>query len=232
MAKLSDLVRCTSDVTGTAEPTVREISRRLREGGLIHTGRGGRYGGAHMTRRDAASLLTGLLIAKSSPIAFADLASVSKQHLNLTAHDAHGKQMILARWSREAKLPGLCKLEVGHTFGDAFEALLGSFASGEFERTMPEWGAVNLDVAIHSPRPFRTRPDQEAIIELDSDAHGDVRMFYLRHRHGDLGDAAAPRKWRDISTEPQSDLLVAASISLPTLKSIGLLLKDPGGHYG
>src|SRR4029077_11225564 len=91
MAKLSELVLRTAEVTGIPEATVREVSRRLREGGLIQTGKGGRYGGAGMTPKDAASLLTGLLIVKASSTPFNEIASLTKDHLRaLTSHVGHG----------------------------------------------------------------------------------------------------------------------------------------------
>src|SRR6476660_7040151 len=66
MAKLSDLISCTSAIMGVPFPTVQEVSRRLREAGIIQTGKGGRYGGIGMTPSDATSLLTTLLIMRAS----------------------------------------------------------------------------------------------------------------------------------------------------------------------
>ena len=66
VAKLKDLVERCSEVTGVPLPTVREISRRLRENDLIQTGVGGRYGGADMKPEHAASRLTALMIVKTS----------------------------------------------------------------------------------------------------------------------------------------------------------------------
>src|SRR5271170_3484731 len=101
MAKLSDLILCTSEVTGIPEGTVREISRRLREDGLIGTGKGGRYGGAEMTPNDAASLLTALLIVRASSISLSDIARLTKGHLKgLTSHNPRGHRMVLGGWDR------------------------------------------------------------------------------------------------------------------------------------
>jgi hypothetical protein len=58
-------------------PTVREISRRLREARLIRQGKGGRYGAVQiMTPDDAASLLTALMLVKASAASFSAVARV------------------------------------------------------------------------------------------------------------------------------------------------------------
>jgi hypothetical protein len=59
MAKLSDLVLRSSEITGVPLPTVREISRRLRENHLIQTGVGGRYGGLTVERPASCSKVMG-----------------------------------------------------------------------------------------------------------------------------------------------------------------------------
>lgn len=61
MAKLGNLVQTTAEVTGNAQPRVKETARRVREAGYIQTGSLGRYGGADMMPTDAANLLLGLL---------------------------------------------------------------------------------------------------------------------------------------------------------------------------
>src|SRR5262249_12272844 len=133
MAKLSNLILQTADVTGIPEATVREISRRLREGGLIKTGRGGRYGGADMTPNDAAYLLSGLLIARATSLSFTDIAAMAASLMKgLTSHHPRGHRMIPARWDPRLELSELCKLKAGHSFGEAFVALIASFMNGEF----------------------------------------------------------------------------------------------------
>src|SRR6516164_9520342 len=81
MAKLSDLISCCSDVTGVPPAAVREISRRLREGRLIRTGTGGRYGGADMTHDDASSLLTALLIDRTTSVSLSQIVWLTRSHL-------------------------------------------------------------------------------------------------------------------------------------------------------
>src|SRR5690242_721425 len=117
MAKLSDLVVQTSQVTGIGEATVRELARRLREAELIGTGKGGRYGGADMSSRDAARLLTGLLIVRATSLPLNEIAALTSIYLKgIKAHTGRGKQMVLARWDRNLGLHALCELDRGHTF--------------------------------------------------------------------------------------------------------------------
>src|SRR6266849_2432707 len=119
MAKLSDLILCTSEITGIPQATVREVSRRLREGHLIQTGKGGRYGGADMMPRDAVILLTALLIVRGFSVPFTNVASLTRGYLRLTAHRPYRDRMVWARWDRRLALAQLCRLESGHTFEDA-----------------------------------------------------------------------------------------------------------------
>jgi hypothetical protein len=230
MAKLSDLVLQTSEVTGIPVPAVREMSRRLREGGLIGTGKGGRYGGAEMTPSDAASLLTALLIMRASSVSLTDIVPLTKSYLrNLKSHSPRGHQMRLGRWHRALRLPELCRLSPGHTFEDALIALIVSFSNGDFERRMPEFDFVELNVRIISPR-----PTPEAKIEFYTHAFGRVELFYIRPREADIYDTTGRRKWSDIRAPggPLFDLVVGAEIRDQTLKSIGLLLKNAETKHG
>jgi hypothetical protein len=234
MAKLSDLILRTSEVTGIAEATVREVSRRLREGGLIQTGKGGRYGGASMTPKDAASLLTGLLIVKASSPSFAEIASSTKDHLeSLTSHVGVGHRMVLARWNPRLGLAELCELKSGHTFGDALAVLISLFSNGEFERGMTKWGWVDLEIRIFSPKPgqFRTLEPQ-AEIEFKTEAFGNSTLNYFRRRIAKRVEVRAPRKWSEIGEGAMFDLTVGAIIKQDTLKSIGLLIKNAESSNG
>jgi hypothetical protein len=228
MAKLSELIMRTAAVTGTPEATVREISRRLREGGLIQTGKGGRYGGADMTPRDVACLLSGLLIVRASSVSFADIASVAKSHLDgLTSHIPRSHRMIPARWDRRLELSELCKLKVGHGFGEAFAGLIASFANGEFEQRMTKWRWVRVAVTIYSPRPIPFRTEEpEAAIEFETEAFGRSYLHFIRRRGAERTEMIAPSKWSDINEEMHCDLSVGAEISSATLKSLGLLLQN------
>jgi hypothetical protein len=228
MAKLSDLIQCTSEVTGIPVSTVREIGRRLRESGIISTGKGGRYGGADMTPKDAASLLTGLLISRVSCVSLAEIPSLTGVHLkDLTAHEPRVRGLVLARWDRRLELSPLCQLEPGHSFADGFAALITSFVNGEFERRMAKWGWVHVYVEIVSPIPLGSRVAQpDAMIFLDTKAFGDSTLYYIRRRDASGLTAVAPNKWSDIKGGPQLDLRVGAQIRDSTLKSVGLVLRS------
>ena len=219
MAKLSDLVLRTSEVTGVSLPTVREISRRLREGGLIHTGKGGRYGGAKMAPNDAARLLTALLIAGASTFSLADIVSLTKKYLALRAHGARGQRLALTRWGRQLGLPELCELKTGHTFDEAFTALMVSFLNGQYERRRAKWnwGSVLLTI--------ETDPEPQAQITIAGDGYWS--LFYVRRAAADHINPAAAKKWSDIPENQTFDLTVRSQITEMTLKCIGLLLRKP-----
>jgi hypothetical protein len=226
MAKLSDLVLRSSEITGVPLPTVREISRRLRENHLIQTGVGGRYGGADMTPEHAAGLLTALMIVRTSATSMRSVARLTRSHLeDLKSYSG--------RWSRVLALPQLRGLKPAHTFGDAFTALLASIADGDLERAIKKWALdkphgtgsfFELTVKIDSPKPFL-----QASIEFHTPSR--LTMFYARPRDK-LTLEDWPRRWSDISEEPGYDLRVSATLQESTLKSIGLLLRNSEVEYG
>ena len=228
MARLSELVERTAEVTGIPEATVREVSRRLREGGLIQTGKGGRYGGADMTPTDAASLLTGLLIVKASAVSFAEIASLTKVHLSrLTSHSARGHRVVSARWDRRLELSAFCRLKSGHVFGDAVAALIASFSNGEFERRMPKWGWVEVSIHVYSSKATASSVrNPEAAIDFETEALGHSGLLYIERRTAERIQASPASKWSDIAEGRNSDLLVGAHIRDATLKSVGLLLRN------
>jgi hypothetical protein len=222
MAKLSDLVVRTSEVTGLPEATVREISRRLREANLIRTGTGGRYGGADMTARDAARLLTAILTVRASSIPLTNVARVTQVYLSdLKAHRPRGHQMILGRWDRRLGLPELCNLKRGHTFQDAFEAVVVSFSNRDFECRLPEFHSVELIVKITGPR-----PEREAKIEFETGAFGRLDLFYMQPRIAKERQAVSAKRWSDIPEDVEFDMSVNAQLGESTIKAIGLLLRD------
>jgi hypothetical protein len=232
MAKLTDLVLRSSDVTGVPVATVREVSRRLREAALIRTGTGGRYGGADMTPIDAAGLLTALLIVRASSISLSDIVRLTRSHLkDFRSHSFQSERFVLDRWDRRLGLPQLCRLRRGHTFGDSFSALIGSISTGDLERAIANWarsrpqGAApffGVAVKINSPRPHA-----EARIEFNSPALGESQLIYLRPRDATkLIEPRLPRKWSEVSDDARFDLTVTATVNTETLKSIGLLLKN------
>lgn len=226
MAKLSDLILRTAETTGIPEPTVREIGRRLREAGLIQTGKGGRYGGAEMTPNDAACLLTGLLIAKASSPSFADIAVLTKSHLkDLTSHNTgRGHRIIHARWDSRLGLSELRKLKRGHAFGEAFAALIASFVNGEFKQRMTKWGWVSVEVKIYSPRPLAFRAaEPEAEIAFETEAFGDVGLHFIRHRSAERVEDITSSSWSQINEGSDCDLIVGAEITQITLKSMGFV---------
>jgi hypothetical protein len=228
MAKLSDLVLCTSGVTGVPVATVREISRRLREAGLISTGSGGRYGGADMTPEDATNLLTALLIVRASAVSLNEVALLTRSYLqDLTSHDDN-----VGRWRTALALPQLCHLKLGHTFGDAFRALITSILNGDMERSIKKWTMsrphgvapyFGLTVQISSLKPYR-----EANIEFRS-AGFEQNMTYAR-RSDKLSVWRLPRKWSEVEDPSGDNLRVLASIQQETLKAIGLLLRREIKH--
>jgi hypothetical protein len=227
MAKLRDLVSRISDVTGVAVATVREISRRLREADLIHTGEGGRYGGADMMPSDAASLLTALLIVRASSVSQTDIVPLTKTYLrSLKSHGPRGHRMVLDRWDRKLALPELCRLNSGHTFEDALIALIVSFSNRDFERNMAKMDSVSLLVKV-----FTIGPDPTAAIEFDTGKLGLLNLFYIRRRVARATEATAPRRWSDIPEGANSDLFVEARVGEATLKSVGLLLRDSGAKH-
>jgi hypothetical protein len=228
MAKLSDLVSRTSEVTGILVATVREVGRRLREAGLITTGRGGRYGGADMTPSDAACLLAALLIVRATSVPLTDIVQVTKTYLRgLTSHSPHGHRMVLDRWDPRLALPELCRLKWGHTLEDALTALIASFSNQDFERRMSKWNGANLIVKIGCPRPVGSHtPQPEAKIEFRTGRFGDLDLFYIRRRSAERLEAVMPKKWSDIPEVVEFEMYVGAEVSESTLKCIGLLLRN------
>jgi hypothetical protein len=221
MAKLSDLVLSISEVTGVRVPTVREISRRLREGGLIRTGKGGRYGGADMSPNDAARLITALLIVRASGVSLTDIVSHTRTYLGLQSHGARGRSLVLARWSHRIGLPELTELKPGHTFEDALTGLIISFSNRRFEQMMDKWGSGGVLLTIESPTGF---PHPEARIHLVGD-RGRV-LYYVRRAAAKILDPKIPTKWSDIYEGKQADLGVQSYIGPSTLKVIGSLLQN------
>jgi hypothetical protein len=233
MAKLSDLVLRSSEITGVSVATVREIGRCLREAGLISTGQRGRYGGAEMVPRDAACLLTALLIVRASAAPLSDITFLTKAHMqNLIARGDDDRRS----WSNKLALPQLSNLKFSHTFGDAFSALIASISNGDVERSIRKWSSrrrhgttprFEIKVQINKPAPH-----QEALIGFRA-ATFDQSVVYLRQ--GDLV-LYPPQGWSDID-DLGYDLRVSATIHEPTLKAIGVLLRssatglkaDPGG---
>jgi hypothetical protein len=222
MAKLSALVSRTSDVTGMPVETVRELGRRLREAGLIGTGAGGRYGGADMTPRDAAGLLTALLIVRASSISLTKIMQHTEDHLRgLKSHRPSGHRMVPARWSKAVRLPELCRLKTGHSFGEAFTALIASFSTQDFQRAMKEFGTVDVAVRVIS-----ARPDPEVRIEFFIGKSGHMQLIYILPREAKRSEVVSPRKWSDIRDDLHFDMAVQANVGQATLKAIGLLLRD------
>ena len=220
MAKLSDLILRSSEVTGVPLATVREVSRRLREARLIRTGKGGRYGGADMTPDDATSLLTGLLIVRTSATTLRHIAPLTKSHLR--------DFKSLGRWDRQLALPQLCCLKPRHTFGEALSALIASISNRDLEQSITKWALdrprgvapfFELTVKITSP----ILP--EARIEFRSPAFDRLEMIYIRPRDK-LSMVPLPRKWSDILEDDSQDLRVSATLQEATLKAIGLLLRN------
>jgi hypothetical protein len=226
MAKLSDLVSRSAEVTGVSRPTVQEVSRRLREGKLIETGTGGRYGGVNMAPQDAARLLTALMIVKTSSTSMKSVARLTESHLrDLKSHYGH--------WPRAVALPQLSDLKPSHTFGDAFTALLASIADGDIEAAIKRWSLdrppqtrsfFEITVKITSPSPF-----PEATIEFHTPAFDRLTMSYARPRDKVIYEQL-PRRWSDVSDRSDHDLRVSATLQDPTLKSIGLLLRSETEH--
>jgi hypothetical protein len=235
MAKLSDLILRTSEVTGIPVATVREVSRRLREADLIQTGRGGRYGGADMTPRDAASLLTALLIARASSVSLSNIVPLTRSHLrDLRSYFPNSDRLLLGHWDRKLALAQLCSLPRGHTFGDAFSALIASIPNGDLKRAIADWAAnrprgvapfFKFVVSVNGPRPH-----PEAMIEFEAPAFDSLELYYLRPRDvrsEKLILLDAPRKWADLPDEREFDLTVQARVTEMTLSSIGRLLSKP-----
>lgn len=222
MAKLSDLVLRTSEVTGIPGATVREISRRLREGRLIRTGKGGRYGGADMTPNDAATLLTALLVLKAWSVTLSKIVPLTTSHLrDLRAYAPLDRGMILAHWGRTLKLPELGQLKPGHTFEEALSSLISSVAKGDMEQATRKWGRFEIEVAV-----IGQEPELSARICFDTSTLGQILLFYIRSR--DARGLTVPdkaRRWSDVLAAT-ADLRVSASIYDPTLKSIGILLRN------
>jgi hypothetical protein len=232
MAKLSDLISCSSKVTGVPEPTVREISRRLREAHLIRTGFGGRYGGADMTPEDAATLLTGILIVRASAVSLSKIVLATKSYLRkFRAYSTSTERLPLGRWDRKLQLPQLYRLKTGHRFGEAFTALIASIMDGDFERALARWGSSSrtggsrffaIEVRIDS-----LRPHPEAWIQFDSSAFRELKLVYLNPRDAkNLIEPQKPRNLSDLSYDTGFDLTVKATLGEQTLTSVARLLSN------
>jgi hypothetical protein len=237
MAKLSDLVSKASDVTGMPAATVREVSRRLREAGLIRTGKGGRYGGADMMPQDAAALLTALIIVRTSAASLSDIGKRTNLHLRDLKSYSGSDRVHLARWDRRLAMPSLCRLPPGHTFGEAFSSLITSISNGELERCIAKWAQgrppgvgpfFTPNVQIASPRPYL-----DAKIGFETPAFGALELYYFLPREAkDISIVSAPRKWSDIVVDHSGfDLQVTASVGEMALKAIGLLLRNSGKQH-
>src|SRR5712672_3227819 len=110
MAKLTALISCVSEITGMPRPSVQEVSRRLREGGLIGTGSVGRRGGADMTPKEAASLLTAILVVRAASVSLSEIVRLTRSHLrDLRAYSERGGGMVLDTWDEKLALPQLCR---------------------------------------------------------------------------------------------------------------------------
>jgi hypothetical protein len=237
MAKLSDLIFRTSDVTGVPFATVQEVSRRLREGGLIQTGKGGRHGGADMTPHDAASLLTALLIVRASSISLSEIVRLTRINLrDFRSYSSQGDRLVLDTWDQKLALPQLCRLKSGHTFGEALTALISSVANGDLKHAITVWASnrphgvapyFEFEAKINGPRPY-----SEARIDFNTSAF-DAWLIYLRPQDTKKFKVVLtppPRKARDLfELEPLGfDLVVTATIRQETLTEIGRLLSEGG----
>jgi hypothetical protein len=222
MAKLTNLISCCAETTGVPEPTIREISRWLRNAKLIGTGTGGRYGGADMTARDAASLLTGLLIASAESASIRNISSLVKSYLKLRSHSPRERGILgLGSWKRELELPLLYDLGRGHTFEEAFTALVASSANGDLERAARKWA----DGFVLGVKIFRPRPRREA--EIYFDIGSKLLLLAYAQPKGNLFQEPAPRKWSDaLSRASGYDLQVQATIQQETIAAIGGLLAE------
>jgi DNA-binding transcriptional ArsR family regulator len=199
MAKLSELVSETSEITGVPIATVREIGRRLREAGLIRTGKGGRYGGADMTSSDAASLLTALLLSRASFLFHSDIVAQTRLYLNdFKAY--HVKRDFMGRWDHRISLPKLCELDRGHTFGDALIALI------DFRNFLRDF---RVEVGVVSPRPF-----PRAYIQFYTPRFGTIALDYLLPRDAQKQFSVDSP---DLYPQVPFDLLVTSIISHDSL---------------
>jgi hypothetical protein len=224
MARLSDLVQRTSEVTGTPVPAVRELGRRLREGGLIRTGKGGRYGGSDMTQRDAARLLTALLITKAEGTSLTNIVSQTKTCLALKAHGARGRGLVIAPWNRRLGIPELCELKPGHSLEDAFTALIAVFSSQHFEGWMRKQGAGEVLLTLNNSQLEELMPEHAARIFIAGFKKAWM-MTYMKASVAVLVDPTIPKAWSDFSARAGSDLFVESMITGRTFKAIGDLLQ-------
>jgi hypothetical protein len=233
MAKLSDLISCTSEVTGVPVATVQEVSRRLREGGLIQTGKGGRYGGADMAPEDAAGLLTALLVLKASSASLSEIVRLTRFHLReLKAHSDKGDHHVFDTWDQPLALPQLCRLKKGHTFGESLSALISSISKGELTNAVADWASrrpqgvaafFQFEVRLDGPRPHSA-----AQITFNTAAF-EMWLTYLRPLDRAV-PVPLPRKARDLLRLKSHgfNLVVASSVDQETLTAIGTLLSDGG----
>jgi len=201
MAKLSDLVAALAESTETPETTVKEVARKLREGQLIRTGKGGRYGGAQMTHDDVAALIVGLMAYRTSDSALPKLAPLTRELLRGTSYKSD-REWRPGVWPRELNLPLLAKLKPGHSFKDAVVALILSVNRGDTEDI--DSAEPVLQVVCASARPF-------AVISFESGKKGPsithIELSYTSARSG--FPIHTPR------------LSVTAQLMLATIKEIG-----------
>jgi hypothetical protein len=231
MAKLSHLVLAASDVTGVPAPTVREISRRLREAELIQTGKRGRRGGADMTAVDAATLMTALLAVRASSVPLSNVVAHTKAHRALKAYYPRSDHLLLGERDEKLGIPELCNLKKGHTFGDAFSALVGSMSNGDFKRAVAEWDSrrprgiepfFEVRVSVTSPTPH-----PKAQIQFGAPPFELLDLIYLAPADAQkLGTPLvpdAPRKWTDLGVI-EFDLTVTATVTEQSLAMMGKVL--------
>jgi len=228
MAKLSELVSVLSDISGIPAGTCREVSRRLREADLIQTGKGGRYGGAHMTAEDAAALLTALMLVRTSAGSLNNIVRDTDWHLKWLRAYGGNDRVHLDCWERRLGLRQLCALPKGHTFGEALSALINSVSVGEFDRCLERW--------VRDPRPgvspaFAVRLEitsspwvEAAKIEFDIPSLGILNLFYYSPGEARTVRMYSPRNWSEV--RDGEDLRVTAAVREATLKTIGILLRN------
>jgi hypothetical protein len=171
-----------------------------------------------MTPTDAASLLTALLIVRASAASLNNIALVTKLHLqDLICRGDDARRS----WDRQLALPQLSRLKLGHTFAEAFSALIASISNGDLERSIKKWnigkGGFEIKVRIDKPTPL-----YGAYIEFRTDAFFQSEL-YLRRK--DKGIVYPPRNWSAVR-DFNNDLRVSATICEPTLKAVGVLLRS------
>jgi len=97
---------------------------------------------------------------------------------------------------------------------------------------MAKWNGVRLGIEVVGALAGGLDPDPAVNIHFLTDKFGELTLFYIRHRRAELIHKSEPKNWSEIPEPPFTDLVAKAELSDPTLKSIGILLRNTEPSHG